>query len=105
MFPLDFSNNSLLLSGVEIGTHFYWDIGNIALHGQVFIVSWFVIAILIVFSFLGTQNPERIPQTWQNFMESVIEFTQDIAKKSIRRKFLPTMGTIYQYTFPIYFWM
>ena len=39
MFPLDFSTNSILLSGVEIGTHFYWDIGDIALHGQVFIVS------------------------------------------------------------------
>ena len=68
MFPLDFSNNSLLVSEVEIGTHFYWDIGNISLHGQVFIVSWFVITILVIFSFLGTQNPERIPQAWQNFM-------------------------------------
>jgi F-type H+-transporting ATPase subunit a len=88
MFPLTFSNTSILMSGVEIGTHFYWDIGDLSLHGQVFIVSWFVITILLVLSFLGTQNTTRIPQEWQNFMESVIEFTQDIAKKSIRRKFL-----------------
>ena len=95
MFPLDFSNNSLLVSGVEIGTHFYWDIGDISLHGQVFIVSWFVIALLVVFSILGTQNSERIPQSWQNFMESVIEFTQDIAKNQLGESFLSTMGTIY----------
>ena len=30
MFPLDFSDNSILLSGVEIGTHYYWDIGDIS---------------------------------------------------------------------------
>ena len=81
MFPLDFSNNSILISGVEIGTHFYWEIGDFTLHGQVFIVSWFVITLLIIFSFLGTQNSDRVPDSWQNIMESVVGFTQDIAKK------------------------
>ena len=103
MFPLDFSNNSLLVSGVEIGTHFYWDIGDISLHGQVFIVSWFVIALLVVFSILGTQNSERIPQSWQNFMESVIEFTQDIAKnqlgESFYREWTPFIGTLFLFIF------
>jgi F-type H+-transporting ATPase subunit a len=103
MFPLDFSNNSLLVSEVEIGTHFYWDIGNISLHGQVFIVSWFVITILVIFSFLGTQNPERIPQAWQNFMESVIEFTQDIAKnqlgESFYRPWVPFISTLFLFIF------
>lgn len=103
MFPLDFSTNSILLSGVEIGTHFYWDIGDIALHGQVFIVSWFVITILLILSYLGTQNTERIPQEWQNFMESVIEFTQDIAKnqlgESFYRPWVPFVSTLFLFIF------
>ena len=103
MFPLDFSTNSILLSGVEIGTHFYWDIGDIALHGQVFIVSWFVITILLILSYLGTQNTERIPQEWQNFMESVIEFTQDIAKnqlgESFYRPWVPFISTLFLFIF------
>lgn len=103
MFPLDFSNNSLLVSEVEIGTHFYWDIGDISLHGQVFIVSWFVIALLVVFSILGTQNQERVPQSWQNFMESVIEFTQDIAKnqlgESFYRPWVPFISTLFLFIF------
>merc|ERR1711998_794831 len=91
------------LSGVEIGTHFYWDIGDIALHGQVFIVSWFVITILLILSYLGTQNTERIPQEWQNFMESVIEFTQDIAKnqlgESFYRPWVPFISTLFLFIF------
>ena len=103
MFPLDFSNNSVLLSGVEIGTHYYWEIGDIALHGQVFIVSWFVITLLVIFSFLGTQSSERIPDSWQNFMESVIEFTQDIAKnqlgESLYRPWVPFISTLFLFIF------
>jgi hypothetical protein len=37
---MDFINNSILLAGVEIGTHYYWEIAGFSLHGQVFIVSW-----------------------------------------------------------------
>jgi F-type H+-transporting ATPase subunit a len=103
MFPLDFSSNSILLSGVEIGTHFYWEIGDTLLHGQVFIVSWFVITILLIFSFLGTQNSSRVPDSWQNFMESVIEFTQDIAKnqlgESFYRPWIPFISTLFLFIF------
>lgn len=80
---MNFTNPSsfILLSGVEVGKHFYWEIQGISLHGQVFIVSWFVIALIILFSVLGTSNAKRIPESWQNFMESVVEFTQD--RKSV----------------------
>ena len=40
---MDFINNSILLAGVEIGTHYYWEIAGFSLHGQVFIVSWVVV--------------------------------------------------------------
>lgn len=41
------------LSAVEVGKHLYWKIGSLQLHGQVFIVSWLVIATLLTISFLG----------------------------------------------------
>jgi F-type H+-transporting ATPase subunit a len=103
MFSLDFSNNSILISGVEIGTHFYWDIGGVALHGQVFLVSWFVITLLVIFSVLGTQTQSRIPESWQNFMESVVEFTTDIAKnqlgESFYRPWVPFVSTLFLFIF------
>ena len=36
----------LLLSGVEVGKHYYWELAGITFHGQVFIVSLFVIFLL-----------------------------------------------------------
>ena len=71
------------ISAVEVGKHLYWTIGDYKIHGQVFIVSWIVIAALLTLAFIGTRNLERIPQKLQNFMEFVLEFLQDIAKNQI----------------------
>ena len=56
---MDFINNSILLAGVEIGTHYYWDIAGFAIHGQVFIVSWVVIGLLLTAAFLGANDPKQ----------------------------------------------
>jgi F-type H+-transporting ATPase subunit a len=61
MYPLSIDNTSMLLSGVEVGVHYYWEVAGFPIHGQVFIVSWFVILLWIIFSFLGANNPNRIP--------------------------------------------
>lgn len=87
------------LSSVEVGRHLYWTIGNYSVHGQVFIVSWIVISILLTLSFAGTRNLERIPGKLQNFMEFLLEFLQDIAKNQIGeheyRIWLPYISTIF----------
>ncbi len=59
------------LSSVEVGKHLYWTIGNYNIHGQVFIVSWLVIFILLLIAFIGTRNLTRIPSKIQNFMEFI----------------------------------
>ena len=91
------------MSGVEIGTHFYWEIGDFSLHGQVFLVSWFVIILLLGASFLGTQSIRQIPESWQNFMETVVEFTSDIAKgqlgESFYRPWVPFISTLFLFIF------
>jgi F-type H+-transporting ATPase subunit a len=69
----------------------------------VFIVLWFVFAILLTFAFLGSRNVEQIPRGWQNFMESVVEFVTDIAKdnlgESFYREWLPFVGTLFLFIF------
>ena len=95
--------SSILIADVEIGTHYYWNIGDIILHGQVFIVSWVVISLLLIFSFLGANNPTRIPEDWQNFMEATVEFTQDIARNQIGensyKTWLPFVTTLFLFIF------
>lgn len=86
-------------SAVEVGKHLYWKIGNYDIHGQVFIVSWLVILILITVSVLGTRNLNKIPSSFQNFMEFILEFLQDIAKNQIGeyeyRTWVPYISTIF----------
>lgn len=97
-------NNQDLLSfiqiaSIEVGKHLYWKIGSYNIHGQVFIVSWLVIAVLLLISFIGTRNLKRIPGKFQNFMEFVLEFLQDIAKNQIGeheyRSWIPYISTLF----------
>nr|YP_009391235.1 ATP synthase CF0 subunit IV [Dipterocladia arabiensis]ARW59379.1 ATP synthase CF0 subunit IV [Dipterocladia arabiensis] len=87
------------LSAVEVGKHLYWKIGNYNVHGQVFLVSWLVIFILVAISFIGTRNLQKIPGQLQNFMEFILEFLQDIAKNQIGehdyRSWVPYISTIF----------
>lgn len=103
MSYLNLLDSSLTLSGVEVGVQYYWNIAGITLHGQVFLVSWFVIILLLIASFLGTKQLDQIPQGWQNFMESVLEFTQDIAKnqlgESFYRPWVPFISTLFLFIF------
>jgi len=73
----------LNISAVEVGQHLYWELGAYRVHGQVFIVTWLVMAVLLAIAFLGTRNLKRIPEAFQNFMEYLLEFLQDIAKNQI----------------------
>lgn len=91
------------LAELEVGKHFYWEIGNLKLHGQVFITSWIVIAILLVASILATRNIQRVPQGIQNVMEYALEFVRDIAKNQLGEKdyrpWLPFIGTLFLFIF------
>ncbi len=91
------------LASLEVGKHLYWKIGNFTVHGQVFLVSWFVIAVLIIASFLASKNVERIPSGMQNFMEYVLEFIRDLARDQIGEKeyrpWIPFIGTLFLFIF------
>ena len=91
------------LASLEVGKHFYWEIGGLKLHGQVFLASWFVIAILVIAAFLGSRNIQRIPSGMQNFMEYVLDFIRNLAKDQIGEKeyrdWVPFVGTLFLFIF------
>jgi len=104
MYPDTFySSTFTLLAEAEVGKHFYWNIAGSLVHGQVLLVIWFVIAILLVFALLGSSNASRIPHGWQNFMESALDFTTDIAKnqlgESFYREWVPFISTLFLFIF------
>jgi F-type H+-transporting ATPase subunit a len=100
---LNYFDSSFILSEVEVGKHFYWEFKGITFHGQVFIVSWFVIFLILLFSIFGTVSKKQVPETWQNFMESVVEFTKAIAVNQLGeseyRTWLPFIGTLFLFIF------
>ncbi|MCD8488889.1 MAG: F0F1 ATP synthase subunit A [Desertifilum sp.] len=95
--------NCLPLAELEVGQHFYWQIGNLKVHGQIFLTSWFVIGLLVIASLAATRNLQRIPTGMQNFMEYALEFIRDLAKNQIGEKdyrpWVPFVGTLFLFIF------
>lgn len=93
----------LPLAKLEVGQHFYWHLGGLRVHGQVFLTSWFVIGILLTASILATRNIRMVPQGLQNFMEFVLEFLRDLVKNQIGEKeyrpWVPFVGTLFLFIF------
>ena len=104
MYPeIFYSNTFTLLAEAGVGKHLYWNIAGSLVHGQVLLVIWFVLAILVVFSLLGSTNTNRIPHGWQNFMEAGVDFVTDIAKnqlgESFYKEWIPFIGTLFFFIF------
>ncbi|CAI8602245.1 unnamed protein product [Vicia faba] len=90
------------ISAVEVGQHFYWQIGDFQVHAQVLITSWVVIAILLISTILVVRNPQTIPTSCQNFFEYVLEFIRDVSKTQIGEEYgpwVPFIGTLFLFIF------
>jgi F-type H+-transporting ATPase subunit a len=91
------------LAAVEVGEHFYWNIAGFTVHGQVLLVTWLVIAIILTIAVLGTSNLERVPKGLQNFVELVFEYVAGIAKDQLGeyeyRPWVPFVGTLFLFIF------
>jgi F-type H+-transporting ATPase subunit a len=104
MYPDNFSLSTFtFLSEAEVGKHFYWNIAGFLVHGQVLVVIWFVILILLIFSFLATREVGKVPNNWQNFMESTLDYIIDITRnqlgESFYREWIPFIGTLFLFIF------
>jgi F-type H+-transporting ATPase subunit a len=102
--PTPFDNFlALPLAEIEVGEHFYWHIGKLTVHGQVFITSWLVIAVMILLPALAGKNLQRVPSGLQNLMEYLLEFIRGLAKDQIGEKeyraWVPFIGTLFLFIF------
>uniref|UniRef100_A0A453I0L5 ATP synthase subunit a, chloroplastic n=1 Tax=Aegilops tauschii subsp. strangulata TaxID=200361 RepID=A0A453I0L5_AEGTS len=90
------------ISGVEVGQHFYWQIGGFQIHAQVLITSWVVITILLGPVVIAVRNTQTIPTDGQNFFECVLEFIRDLSKTRIGEEYgpwVPFIGTTFLFIF------
>lgn len=103
MFNFLDAPQSLTLASLEVGQHFYWHLGGLKVHGQVFMTTWFVMAVLLIAGFLGSRNPQRIPKGIQNLMEYALEFVRELAKNQLGEKdyrpWVPFIGTLFLFIF------
>ncbi|MFN3678732.1 F0F1 ATP synthase subunit A [Thermosynechococcus sp.] len=103
MMPLIHLWTALPLAKLEVGHHFYWYIGNLRVHGQVFITTWFVMAVLIAAAFAASRNIQRVPSGIQNLMEYALEFIRDLTKNQMGeheyRAWVPFVGTLFLFIF------
>ena len=88
---------------VSVGKHYYWEIGNYSIHGQVLIVSWIVFIIIAIISFFGNSKLKPIPEeNLQNLTEFFTEFIRDLAKTQIGEDYkpwVPFLGTLFIFIF------
>ena len=93
----------LPLAELEVGHHLYWQIGNLNIHGQVFLSSWIVIGALLALVVLGTRKMERDPRGVQNLLEFLWDYLRDLARDQIGEKvyrdWLPFIGTLFLFIF------
>ena len=76
---------NLPFAELEVGQHLYWQIGNINLHGQVFLSSWVVIGALLALIVIGTRKMERDPSGVQNFLEFLWDYLRDYNIKLLHK--------------------
>ena len=95
-------NDLYTLAGVEVGQHFYWQIGDGQVHGQVLITSWLVIFLLVLLPLLGARKLETIPSLAQNLVEYILEFIRELTRNQIGedyRPWVPFVGTLFLFIF------
>jgi F-type H+-transporting ATPase subunit a len=97
------SNFLFDVAEVSVGQHYYWQIGDYSVHGQVLMTSWFVFAVIGGLAFVGNSNLKAIPEGLQNLTEYITEFIRDLAKTQIGEeeytKWVPFLGTLFLFIF------
>ena len=88
---------------LSVGQHWYWTIIGFQIHGQVIITTWFVLAVIIIFSLRSNRDIKEIPNPFQNITEYVTEFIRDIAQTQIGDNdyltWVSFLGTIFLFVY------
>lgn len=96
-------NPAFHLASVEVGQHWYWQLGQFQVHAQVLITSWVVALILLGLAVWGTRNLKTVPQGGQGFLEYVLAFIRELTRTQIGeeeyRPWVPFIGTLFLFIF------
>jgi F-type H+-transporting ATPase subunit a len=88
---------------LSVGQHWYWTFLGYEVHGQVLVTTWFVLAIIGIFSLVANRNLKETPDGLQNLAEFITEFVRDIAKTQIGEHdhltWVPFLGAIFLFIF------
>ena len=88
---------------LEIGQHFYWRLGQLDLHGQIFLSSWILIGALLTIVVVGTRRMERKPGGLQNLLEFLWDYIRNLSREQIGeaayRDWMPFIGTLFLFIF------
>jgi F-type H+-transporting ATPase subunit a len=102
-FVLTLINPTFQLASVEVGQHWYWQIGQFQVHAQVLITSWVVALILLGLAVWGTRNLKAVPQGGQGLLEYVLAFIRELTRTQIGeeeyRPWVPFIGTLFLFIF------
>jgi F-type H+-transporting ATPase subunit a len=71
------------LNNSEIGQHTLAYIGRYSIHTDTMILSWIVMGILVLGSWLITRNLEKMPKGAQNVLEALVEFLQNLLRENM----------------------
>jgi F-type H+-transporting ATPase subunit a len=91
---------ALILSKIEVGSHFFINVGNnLHFHAETILVSSFVVLGLIIFFGLTTKELNNSPTKLQIFLEIIYELVKSISLNQIGPsyyfKFLPFIATLF----------
>lgn len=82
-----------------MGKNFCLTLYGFTFHGQTIIVTWIIINLLGIFSFLATCKLNLVPTYYQSLLENILEFIINIAKSQIGdiyyKEWLPFIGTLF----------
>lgn len=79
------------------GPRIIWEIGNIPISETV-VVTWIIMAVLILFSIAVTRNFEKIPKGVQNVVEMLVDSVNKFTVQTMgedKKGFAPYMGTLF----------
>lgn len=84
---------------LNVGEHWYWNLGLGLVHGQVLVMSWLVFIVMGGIGLVGNRNLATVPVGTQNLTEFLGEYLRDLTKSQLGehhyKQWVPFVGTFF----------
>lgn len=81
----------------HLGPRIIFEVGGIPITETV-VITWIIMAVLIIFSLIATRKFEKVPKGIQNFVEAVVESIYNLVAQTMGKDklaFAPYIGTLF----------